>query len=448
MIQNEPVGQLDEEFVAEHAQSGAKFICSGRAWKVIQIIGRKVMVEPIEDIESSIPAWEGELIPVDFHVAQDVGTLRAYVKNHLNAPDLVGTLEETYHVNRAAAEELIRLVFEHCKGHILPTDKTLLCETYKDFIILHTCAGSLVNATLAKYLGGKLTNELGVTVNIKTDPYRIMLQTVAKPQMIEKMLQGSEDIDTLWLDMERSSLFKHRFLQVARRFGILAKNAPIERINLNKIVKIYEHSPAYKETVRELSVDKLDIETTKKFLEQLWNGDVTIVHETGLSLFGEMGLVEQFSEVMRPRLPEKEIFSAFTRRLMKTRMRLVCLNCASYSVVQTVDEVAEQPECPKCGSRLMGISHPMRHHVATLLVKKHAGKPLTEEEKKELKTLERTADLTIVYGKRAVICLAGHGIGPQTAARILSNLHATQEALCKDILKAEKQFIKTKPYWN
>ena len=64
VIANEPIGDLDEAFVAEHGKTGEKFIVSGRAWKVIQVDGPRVMVEPIQDIESSIPAWEGEMIPV------------------------------------------------------------------------------------------------------------------------------------------------------------------------------------------------------------------------------------------------------------------------------------------------------------------------------------------------------------------------------------------------
>ncbi|MBI5332272.1 MAG: DEAD/DEAH box helicase [Candidatus Aenigmarchaeota archaeon] len=66
IIQNEPVGSLDEAFVSEHGKTGEKFIFSGRAWKIIQVDEKKVIVEPIEDIESAIPAWIGELIPVSY----------------------------------------------------------------------------------------------------------------------------------------------------------------------------------------------------------------------------------------------------------------------------------------------------------------------------------------------------------------------------------------------
>jgi ATP-dependent helicase Lhr and Lhr-like helicase len=53
-----------------------------------------------------------------------------------------------------------------------------------------------------------------------------------------------------------------------------------------------------------------------------------------------------------------------------------------------------------------------------------------------------------VYGRKAVEVLAGHGVGPQTAARILSMLHTNKEQFYKDILAAEKQFARTKIYWK
>ena len=77
-----------------------------------------------------------------------------------------------------------------------------------------------------------------------------------------------------------------------------------------------------------------------------------------------------------------------------------------------------------------------------------AKKEMTKEELQAFNTLRRSSDLVIVYGKRAIITLAGRGVGPQTAARILAMLHPTQERLLKDILEAEKQFVKTHIYWK
>ena len=83
-----------------------------------------------------------------------------------------------------------------------------------------------------------------------------------------------------------------------------------------------------------------------------------------------------------------------------------------------------------------------------IVKKKLKKKELTAEELKELQNIRRSADLVLVYGKKAVLVLAGRGIGPQTAARVLSMLQPTKEKLLKDILDAEKEFIRTKKYWK
>ena len=59
LVEYEPIGFLDESFVIEHGERGNTFVCNGRAWKVVQIEDGKVMVEPVDDIESAIPVAPG-----------------------------------------------------------------------------------------------------------------------------------------------------------------------------------------------------------------------------------------------------------------------------------------------------------------------------------------------------------------------------------------------------
>ena len=88
------------------------------------------------------------------------------------------------------------------------------------------------------------------------------------------------------------------------------------------------------------------------------------------------------------------------------------------------------------------------HLFVKIVKKKLKKKELTKEELKEFQNIRRAADIVLVYGKDAVLALAGRGIGPQTAARVLSMLQPTKEKLLKDILEAEKEFIRTKKYWK
>ncbi len=448
IIQGEPIGSLDEAFVAEHGEPGERFVCSGRAWKIIQVDSGKVIVEPVEDIESAVPAWEGELIPVPFGVSQEVGKLRKLIEKNIDDEELQEMLKEKYRIDSSSAHAARDLIKKQGEFGI-PDDKTVLIEQHKDFMIIHACFGSLVNDTIARYLSAMLIAESGTAVNMKTDPYRIILQTMQMPERIKKILDEAANMEeVLTSAIERSSLFKYRFLHTARRFGILSRSAAFDKINMSKIISQYAGTPVYRETLREVFLEKMDLAGAEDVLKKIRSGEIKMVLSKGLSPLGELGLQHQFSEVMKPSMPEKEIFSAFRKRLLSTRVRLACVNCGKYTTVLEVREVEKQPECPKCTSVFIAVSRRKRSEITDIIMKKIRRKPLSEEEMKEFIRARRAADLVSVYGKKAVVALAGRGVGPQTAARILAKLHPAKEKLLRDILQAEKDFVRTKKYWK
>jgi ATP-dependent Lhr-like helicase len=59
----------------------------------------------------------------------------------------------------------------------------------------------------------------------------------------------------------------------------------------------------------------------------------------------------------------------------------------------------------------------------------------------------RNANLVLSSGKKAIITLAGCGVGPESASRIL-NAFATGDNFCREILKAEKRFVQTHRFWS
>ncbi|MFH1420917.1 MAG: DEAD/DEAH box helicase [Candidatus Aenigmatarchaeota archaeon] len=449
VVEGEPVGFLDESFLAEHGQSGNTFICDGRAWKIVDVDEKKVLVEPIDDVESAIPSWEGELIPVPFRIAQDVAEVREFISDNIKSKDLTDKLMEKYPIDQETSEMMINIMKKHAKKHIIPTKNKLLLESYKDFVILHSSFGTLINDTISRYVASELTLQTGASVNIKVDPYRIMFRTIFKPEKIAEILCNSNKVEeTLRINLERSSLFKWRFIHVARRFGILSRRVNYEQINLGKIIQQYESSPAYEETLREIMLEKMDLENASKILEKIRKGDIKIVIAKGLSYLGELGLSEKFGEVIKPKLPESEIFSAFRRRLMHTRVRLVCTNCGDYTIPREVKNVTEKESCPKCRSSLIALCSIYKREPLKVLKKYKEKAELSREEKKELAELKRAASLMITYGKRYAMTYAGKGIGPDTAARILARLPKDEEQLIKYIYEAEKLWLKNKKYWS
>ena len=76
------------------------------------------------------------------------------------------------------------------------------------------------------------------------------------------------------------------------------------------------------------------------------------------------------------------------------------------------------------------------------------GKYLTGQEEKKLEYIKKSADLTIAYGAKAAFVIAGRGVGPATAFRILSKANITEEELLKNILHEERLYIQNKKFWT
>ncbi len=60
----------------------------------------------------------------------------------------------------------------------------------------------------------------------------------------------------------------------------------------------------------------------------------------------------------------------------------------------------------------------------------------------------RTADLVLSHGKKAVVAFQVRGVGPETAFRILSRMHPTEDDFYMDLLQAKIQYLRTKPFWD
>lgn len=443
------VGVLDEEFVALHGEPNTTFIVKGEAWKIIDVQEDKIFVEPVVDVEAAIPGWEGELIPVPYEIAQEVGQLRRKIKEKLGKSDKEATdaIREVYPVDENSARKMARLIKNQIKYGVVPDDKTILVEDFENTVILHTCFGSMVNETLGRFILALLMARLG-SVGIKTDPYRIVLEFQVKNLELLKeiLLQTNPDIlrSCLEISLTKSNLFEWKFVHVAKRFGAISRGAEYGRVRMGKIIDSYVGTPIYKETLKELETEKLDMEKTTEILKKIQKNEIKLVFSPELSPLGKLGIKRKYAEVVGPEKPEVEIFEIFKKRLTGSKVRLVCVNCGQWTQAFTVKDLPEKIKCKKCDARLLGVTRPVNTQIAKIIKKKLRGIEITEEENKRFERIRKTADLFLVYGPKAVTALAARGVGPQTASRILAKFHKTDDDFLRDILEAERQFIRTK----
>ncbi|MFQ5647790.1 MAG: hypothetical protein ACE5FW_01000 [Candidatus Aenigmatarchaeota archaeon] len=465
VVKNMPVGSLDAEFIAMHGAPGTSFICKGRAWKILEVQPDRIIVEPTQGIEGAIPAWEGELIPVPCQIAQGVGKLRGEIAARLDS-GAEGFLRDSLPITEGVARKLVETVRGQAQWGFVPTDKELLVEwgtqTQRErrflerelsYIVMHTCWGSLVNETLGRALSILLMNRLG-SVGLQTDPYRIVLKfsSPAEPEarsIVDMLKELKPDtLETvLRLAMPGTELFRWRFLHIAKRFGIIARGADFGKGYLQKIISAYRDTPVYKEAFREIWQEKLDLEASVKVLRDIQDGRVRMEIRPGLSPLGKAALMSRY-EIVASERPEHEIFSAFKERLLDTKVRLVCCQCG-WAINYPVRDAPETPKCLACGARLMGVIKPWDTDKEILLKRflKKGQEGLTEGEMKTVDSVMNSASLVVGSGRDAVTALAGRGVGPRTAGRILAGMKKGDELL-KDVLEAERTFFRTKQFWH
>ena len=438
------IGVLDEEFIETRAEIGGVFIVKGKAWEILDIKEREVLVSEAENI-GAIPGWEGELIPVPFEIAQEVGKLRCYISQNKNL--------DNYIADRNSIEKIRKYIKNQEKIGV-PTDKKLIIETYENFVILHACFGSIVNETLGTILSSILSSKLGTSIAMRADPYRICFQfpirgdgEVLKDILIN--LKPEQVKPILELTLKRSSLFQWKLAQVAKRFGALTKDA--ESFHIKKVLYTFEDSPIYEETLRELFNEKLDTKKTENILEKISSGDyeIDLVYSKDPSPFAYPILTKMgASGIITPKRPLKEILKLLKKRLENKRVKLFCVHCGEWYATMTIKNLEEYPRCRLCQARFLAIITKKDKETIKALKKRLKKQKITEEEEELVINAKRSADLMLAYGKKAALVLAARGVGPQTASRILAKMHVDEEELLKDIWEAEKNYVRTRKYWD
>ncbi|MCX8178413.1 MAG: DEAD/DEAH box helicase [Candidatus Aenigmarchaeota archaeon] len=453
ILTHEKVGTLDEEFVAVNAEEGSTFIMKGEPWRVVSIDKKEVMVEPSGDIQATIPGWEGELMPVPYEVAIGVGKLRDHISKLIDLgyskKDVVNDLMKGYPVDENTAKRMANIVKKQ-KKYLVPTNNHIVVEYKDDKIIIHSCFGNKVNETIGRYLTSLLSMRFG-SVGLKIDPYRIILEMQsnylnnfkeiflsAKQETIEPIIDAS---------LPNTKLFQWKFLHVARRFGVISRDAQLGKIMMSKIIDLYRDSPVWQETIKEIKTEKLDVERAAEIFEKISKNEIKISFINKISPLGRLG-IKMKREVVGPEKADIQIMDIFKKRLLSKKVKLVCMNCGKWSMTLEVKDIPEVPRCSKCNARLITAHHPRFDEGEKIIQKSIKQTEMTQREKEILEKMRKISDLIIVYGKKAVIALTAKGVGPKVATRILRNVYTDEDSFYKALLEAEKTFVRTKKFWK
>lgn len=468
------IGVLNEEFVALNCDPGTVIVLAGGVWKVIDYDNTegKLYVEPLESSkEIIIPKWEGESIPVDYSVAREAGALLRLISHYVessrskewsrgfdlfNIPifkNKVSEYRRSLVIDYYILEKMLRIIKESReKLGVIPTDKDLVIEICRrdKLVVFYTFLGTKANNLLKEILSAIMRRRYLLDVIAYSTPYYIVFQLPFKPtkkdvsDIINDFLNIFNSIVVREIVMNTNT-YLWRIFFVAQRFGAIDPSKV--KITRN-ILRGYKDSIIGVEALREALLKDYDVNTINILVKKIKDKVVRIhVVETDK---GSSLLQEALSRIPGISGVHGGVdLNTYKLRLLNKEVSLLCMLCGALyrkKLSSIVDE--KEVVCPRCGSKAIAVVKGDGAEEARIIKKVLAKKKLSHEERGVYKELQKKAMLVMNYGVKAVVVLAGHGVGATEASRILYRHVAFNEDLYKLIYEAEKKFLRIKKYLN
>jgi ATP-dependent Lhr-like helicase len=452
------IGTLDERFVLTQimAQPEEIFLLHGRTWKVVEYREGELLVETVQEIGRE-PRWAGEDLPVPFDVAQEIGKLRR---------------EGSFGEYPISPEDRAHLD-ERRKGPALagtiPTDRRVTVTSHGRVVVYGACFGTRTNETLSLATAGLLTARLGARVEVASvEPTWFVLElpvAVDAPTLVDALSIEPSTLRPLVERLIPSGLdYRWVFLAVARKLGVISASAdPRDLRTLDPLLSASRTNPLGEETLEKTLHDRYDLDHGVAVLERIRDGAIEVV-ATPPSAFTDAPLERlEWRTVLDT--PPPTLLKAVQERLAKEPLTLVCLRCGFVRTTSPSRYKAEGgSRCLLCHGSLSAVLSPRRTEEIDRLTayakrKRAREKPAPGRRARRERTLPAgtetlvragytSAELVAHYGERALYALAGRGIGPETARRLLMRLYRDDNAFFTEILRAERAYARTRVFWD
>jgi len=289
------LGELDEEFVHE-SRVGDVFQLGSSTWRFRSIEHDRVVVIPAPGAPARMPFWKGEFMARSNHLSGRVGELRRRLDS-ATSDEHIASLESDYRADTATVRSLVEYVHQQREiTGTVPDEKHLVLEHFRDEVggvrvVLHAPFGGRVNAPWGMALRRRLTERLGVDVQVETSDDALMLRlpdlgTTPIPVDAIRSL-GAEEAERLILEeVSMSSLFGAHFRMNAARALLLPRGNPRRRMplwlqrlkaaDLLQAVREFPSFPIVVETYRDVLQDAFDMAGLRDVLARLASGTLGI----------------------------------------------------------------------------------------------------------------------------------------------------------------------------
>ncbi|HUN77867.1 MAG TPA: DEAD/DEAH box helicase [Solirubrobacteraceae bacterium] len=284
------VGELDEEMVYE-ARPGQVFLLGASAWRIEEIGRDRVVVTPAPGAPGAVPFWKGDGVGRPRELGEAIGAFARWAIEQESE-----TLQRDYDLDRRAAANLLAYLREQqAATRVLPSDRTIVLERFRDEIgdwrlCLLSPFGGRVHAAWALALSARIRDRLGLEADAiwSDDGVALHLPDADEPPEEDLVRIDPDELEQLVVaELGSTALFGARFREAAARALLLpraypGKRTPLwqQRLKAQKLLEVARRHgdfPIVLEAYRECLRDVLDLPGLGELLTRLQRRQLSLV---------------------------------------------------------------------------------------------------------------------------------------------------------------------------
>ena len=288
------VGELDEEMVYE-SRVGDIFALGATSWRIEDITHDRVLVTPAPGIPGRLPFWKGDALGRPAELGEAIGAFTRELGGLPVAKAQARARENG--LDDWASGNLVTYLHEQLEStNVLPSDKTLLVERFRDELgdwrlVVHSPYGTPVHAPWALAINARLRERYGVDGQAVASDDGIVIRipdTDAEAPGGDVVVFEAEEIEQLVTqEVGGSALFASRFRECAARALLLPRRDPGRRsplwqqrqrsAALLEVASKYPSFPIVLEAVRECLQDVYDLPALVALMGRVDRREVQVV---------------------------------------------------------------------------------------------------------------------------------------------------------------------------
>ncbi|MEW9700231.1 DEAD/DEAH box helicase [Paenibacillus sp. SI8] len=300
------LGELDEEFIHE-SSIGDVFQLGTASWRIVRMRPERIYVREADNRYSEIPFWRGESGGKSFELGVQTGNIWRELRDrlHMQSDDhsLIASSEarsqanlhvqawlmSTYGFDAEASESLIALVRNQIAVNTVPTDTTIVIETFADensqtHYVLHSLLGRKFNRTwlIAIDLALKGYGHSAIYTNAKDNGIELIFPVYNEAILHKIMSLTFKQAEQYVIDgVAASGMFSAAFQRLAETSLLLSRSftrmpAWKKRLRGQELLKealpFRERFPLFQEAMRECLEDQVDLQHLQEVLDALADG--------------------------------------------------------------------------------------------------------------------------------------------------------------------------------